>query len=56
VKVKITVARKGPMKPISITCPQCKTVTMTTEEHIGLYGEKTCNGCRASLKVEVVDD
>ena len=55
-KVKVTVAKKGQMKPINITCPQCKIETMTTEEHIGRYGEKTCSGCRASLKVEVVDD
>ena len=55
VKVKVTVTRKGQMKPISITCPQCSTVTMTTEEHIKIYGEKTCSGCRALLKIKIVN-
>ena len=52
--IKVTVLERGQMKPVNIACPQCATVIRTTEEHVRIYKEKTCDGCGALLKLEVL--
>lgn len=52
--IKVTVIEKGQTTPVNIVCPQCDTVVRTTEEHVRIYGEKTCDGCGTLLKLEVL--
>lgn len=53
-RMQVTVLKEGTVAPIQVVCPQCGTVTRTTLEQLSTNkGEKTCEGCRALLGVEV---